>query len=449
VSGDAARALAARAAEGLGTRISRPLEPAGVAGTLAGAAPFADREFPAVIVDADPLTVLLAPADALALAALLDPAFAGEELTDAALAALADALGDALGAEAAPAARLADDAGDVRAIEPDALLCTCTLTGEELSLALVIAAPPVAEPAPVTASGDADAPAIARIAGLAARAAEDVLANLFADELTVTSGPVASAPADVISDLEFPAIAGEVVVGGAVEGSAWVALAPGDAATLAAAMMGTPETVGDGLSAIELSAVSEALNQLLTATAAALADAVGAAVEIASPSCAAVPDAAGLRRRAGEIAHAVRLQIVSERFSGTISLLVAPELATALEAALADVPAAAFDPDPFADLLASLGAENVAALAAEHRASGPRELLSDVKVRVSAEFGRAKLPIGRIANLPAGAVVPLDREPGDAVDVLVNGTPFAQARVVLVDGEYAVQIVSLTPAARD
>jgi flagellar motor switch protein FliN/FliY len=76
---------------------------------------------------------------------------------------------------------------------------------------------------------------------------------------------------------------------------------------------------------------------------------------------------------------------------------------------------------------------------------GAREILSGIRVRVSAELGRAKLPVARVANLPAGAVVVLDRAPTDPVDVLVNGTPFAQAKVVLVDGEYAVQILSLSP----
>ena len=31
------------------------------------------------------------------------------------------------------------------------------------------------------------------------------------------------------------------------------------------------------------------------------------------------------------------------------------------------------------------------------------------------------------------------------IDVLVNGRPFAEARLVLVDGEYAVQIVNIVP----
>ena len=48
-------------------------------------------------------------------------------------------------------------------------------------------------------------------------------------------------------------------------------------------------------------------------------------------------------------------------------------------------------------------------------------------------------------NLPPGAIVELDRTPSEPIDILVNGRPFARARLVLVDGEYAVQIVSLEP----
>ncbi len=72
--------------------------------------------------------------------------------------------------------------------------------------------------------------------------------------------------------------------------------------------------------------------------------------------------------------------------------------------------------------------------------------LRDVKVRVSAELGRARLPVGRVVNLPPGAIVKLDRSPADAHRRAgQRRVRSPQARLVLVDGEYAVQIVSLTP----
>src|SRR6185295_10984886 len=106
--------------------------------------------------------------------------------------------------------------------------------------------------------------------------------------------------------------------------------------------------------------------------------------------------------------------------------------AVVTEAPLATAPAPAAPPTGWGDVAAPSSAYD------DRR-------VRDVRVRFSAELGRTRLPVKRVANLPAGAVVKLDRSPADAVDVLINGLPFAQARLVLVDGEYAVQIVSLKP----
>jgi flagellar motor switch protein FliN/FliY len=81
--------------------------------------------------------------------------------------------------------------------------------------------------------------------------------------------------------------------------------------------------------------------------------------------------------------------------------------------------------------------------------TGPRrseleasELL-DLPLRVSAEVGRAKMPASRVAFMPEGSIVTLDREPEDAADLYVNGRHFGTGRVMLVDGEWAVKIESL------
>jgi flagellar motor switch protein FliN/FliY len=283
-------------------------------------------------------------------------------------------------------------------------------------------------------SQEAGADAVRRLAELAAGAVATSFALLVADELTVVSEPVSRPSDELLAGVAFPLIAGEAQLTGAAEGSAWIVLAAESAATLAAAMMGTPEAVGDGLSSIELSAVSEALNQLLAATATALAEAVGASVEIGPVSCAAVADVAGAHARTGDLAHRADLRIASDGFEGELLLLVNRELADTLALSFAHAPAA--------DALPRPAAASPVAPAAPRRVGDPA-LLADVRVRVSAELGRTRLSVGRIANLPAGAVVALDREPQEPVDVLVNGAPFAQARILLVDGEYAVQIISL------
>jgi flagellar motor switch protein FliN/FliY len=71
-------------------------------------------------------------------------------------------------------------------------------------------------------------------------------------------------------------------------------------------------------------------------------------------------------------------------------------------------------------------------------------VLRDVEVRVWAELGRRRMPIGDLIGAPAGAVLELDRDADDPVDIYVNGMRFATGRLVVADGgEWAVRIESL------
>jgi flagellar motor switch protein FliN len=66
--------------------------------------------------------------------------------------------------------------------------------------------------------------------------------------------------------------------------------------------------------------------------------------------------------------------------------------------------------------------------------------LLEVNVRFSAELGRSWLPLSQAVGLGAGAIVDLDREADEALDIRVNGMPFATGRLLLEDGEWAVRL---------
>ena len=72
--------------------------------------------------------------------------------------------------------------------------------------------------------------------------------------------------------------------------------------------------------------------------------------------------------------------------------------------------------------------------------------LLDVSVRFCAELGRARMPIGDAVALSSGAIVDLDREPDEPVDIYVNGFHYGTGRIVLVDGEWAVRLETVTGA---
>ncbi|GBD35375.1 Flagellar motor switch protein FliN [bacterium HR36] len=76
-------------------------------------------------------------------------------------------------------------------------------------------------------------------------------------------------------------------------------------------------------------------------------------------------------------------------------------------------------------------------------AAVPLERLHKVTVTITAELGRARLPLREILRLGAGSVVTLDRDISQPVDLRVNGVLVARGEVVVVQERFAVRIVEL------
>ena len=81
--------------------------------------------------------------------------------------------------------------------------------------------------------------------------------------------------------------------------------------------------------------------------------------------------------------------------------------------------------------------------------NGELGLLASVDTEVSVVIGRSRLPIRELLALDPGAVIELDRRPGDPVEVLVNGTLVARGEVVIVEGEFGVRIIELVRSNPD
>jgi flagellar motor switch protein FliN len=80
---------------------------------------------------------------------------------------------------------------------------------------------------------------------------------------------------------------------------------------------------------------------------------------------------------------------------------------------------------------------------AAHPALNSLNHLLDVTVTVTAELGRVTRSIGEILKLGAGAVVELDRQVAEPVDLLVQGVRVARGEVVVVQGRFAIRITEL------
>jgi flagellar motor switch protein FliN len=75
------------------------------------------------------------------------------------------------------------------------------------------------------------------------------------------------------------------------------------------------------------------------------------------------------------------------------------------------------------------------------------DLLLEVDLRLSAELGRARMPVSAAVGLSGGAIVELDRSHDEPIDLYVNGRHFGTGRLLIVDGEWSVRIESVDGVA--
>jgi len=260
-----------------------------------------------------------------------------------------------------------------------------------------------------------------RLAGTTSAAVLGVLEMLVGAK-AVTPGAIEVLPegADPLAGLAAPAVAANVEFVDAVEGENVLVLPTGAVRGLAAAMMGMPpEHSDEPLSELELSAMGEAMNQLMSAAAAATGSLLAQEVDIAPPHTRVVDTEAELAAvcTVGGAAVSASFSIFGQRCR--LVHLVPPAFVMALTRALG-------------------GGEEEESPRAEAREDPLRRAALDVPVRLWAELGRARMPVNRAVSLAEGAVVELDQEADAPIELFVDGMRFATGRLVVTDeGELA------------
>jgi flagellar motor switch protein FliN len=261
-----------------------------------------------------------------------------------------------------------------------------------------------------------DAPLL-RLAESTAEAVERVLQTVCpgaqrGDGVTVGHG-VDQAAEEAVAGLSFPAVAADVSYVDGVSGGNLFLLPLDGARALAAAMMGddaNASQAGAELSELELSAVGEAMNQMMSAAAAATGGVLGQEVRISPPQIRVVADEAAAIEmlRADAPPHLLSSDFTVADAPSRLVQLVPNAFVVRMERAL-DSQTREYTSAPMGDALRA------------------------VPVRVWAELGRARMAAGNSLGLPIGSVVELDREVDDAVDLYVDGLRCATGRLMVAD----------------
>ncbi len=268
--------------------------------------------------------------------------------------------------------------------------------------------------------------ALLRIGTAAAEAVAGLLQTVAGD--VVELGKVAVV-ADGISPLDAvprPALTSSVSYVDGVSGGNVFAVTAAGARVLAARMLGQPvaEDAGTELSELELSAIGEAANQMMAAAAAATASVLALEVDISTPQTRLLGE--GDADPASKREPGARVTAASFTIGGEPARLVQfvpHSFVVRVTHALHDV----HDEDT------GDGGPVEGAV--------PPDALLRVPMRVAAELGRVRLPLGTLIDLNPGALIELDRLVDEPVDLVVNGRRFATGSLLLDENdEWAVRL---------
>jgi flagellar motor switch protein FliN len=259
----------------------------------------------------------------------------------------------------------------------------------------------------------------------------EIVSSAAVERSRVVIVPSGESPLD---SLPVPAVAASVsYIHGVTGGNIFVMTRLG-VRRLAAAMMGVDAMEVDDseeLSELDLSAAGEAMNQMMSAAAAATATVLGETVDISPPETRFFATPAEAEDAYELTAHVTTVGLTLLGEPCRLVQLVPNAFVVRMKGALDELAAQA------------------AAVDRERPDSGERisaSAVGAVRVRVWAELGRTHMPVGQAVGLATGAVVELDRAPDDPVDLFVNGRLFGTGRLLLVEDEWAVRIESVLPS---
>jgi flagellar motor switch protein FliN len=316
--------------------------------------------------------------------------------------------------------------------------------------------------------------ALGEIGNICMSSSATALSSLLGHQVQITTPSVELVAEDLLRhDAARPAAVVVIEYTAGLDGRNVFILGTREAAVIADLMMG-----GDGtapaaeLSELHVSAVAEAMNQMMGSAATAMAELLGVRVDISAPSVDIVDlsvDGVPLGLDGDEPLVRVGFQLgVGDLVDTTLMQVMPVAFARALvggllEAQAAPAAAAAPGPEPVAEAPAPGDdrrlrpvpvpvAQPVSFPSLDDLPSAPGgsdiSLLLDVPLQVTVELGRTQMRIRNVLELVPGSIIELDKLAGEPVDVLVNGKQIARGEVVVIDEEFGVRITDVASQAK-
>jgi flagellar motor switch protein FliN/FliY len=290
-------------------------------------------------------------------------------------------------------------------------------------------------------------------------AAAGVMGSLV--DRAVSAGPAESSHADASLKVEKEIVATLTEIGSA--GVNFVTIYHvADFGRIIGLMLGSP--IEGELDAMQMSIVSETVQQISTSMGEKLAEEIGADPEtvksdvVTDATAFPVPpfdEYASSFDIAGEFTVALTLDfdgVALGKLGSVADIAPAQEAAAAPEPvappkpapAAAAAPAAGKRPAPQPQPVGFTPMNPTPPVKAGH---ANLDLVHDVPLQISAVLGRTALSLRDVVALQTGSVFELDKLSTDPIDLYVNNILIARGEVVVVDDKFAVKISELNPTA--
>lgn len=379
------------------------------------------------------------------------------------------------------------------------------LSQEEINALLNSMNTPSASPSPVSVPDggltDAEKDAIGEISNISMGTAATTLSQLINQKVNITTPTVSYATWDsLLTEFEEPCVCIQVLYTSGLEGNNILILKENDVKVITNLMMGGDGTnVNEELSDLHLSAIGEAMNQMMGSASTSMSSMLNKKIDISPPTASLVKlteimnatDIAdfltgtfvkvSFKMEIGNLINSEIMQMYSLDFAKSIyekfiSMAEEQSPAPAPQPAPQAAPQPAPAPQPqmqnqgmFADTFGvPSGMYAQPAQAVPFQAPPVQnvniapvqfqpfmemnnpllkteniDLLLDVPLEVTAELGRTSKTIKEILEFSPGTIIELNRLAGEPIDVLVNGKYVAKGEVVVIEETFGIKVTEV------
>jgi flagellar motor switch protein FliN/FliY len=325
---------------------------------------------------------------------------------------------------------------------------------------------------------------LGEVGNISMGSASTALSQIINQQVNITTPVVSTVTLkELKADFEVPNIALEVKYVSGIFGENLLVMKITDAFVIANLMMGGDgKATGTELSEIEISAVSEAMNQMIGSAATSMATMFAREVNISPPKSSIWSEGTtsltdeidendtvvrvSFRLNIGDLVDSNIMQILPvETAKKIIDIMMGKEEPPAPKEVEkpapkkeqpaprreeAPAPSPVYEREPERSVQRQQPPVEVHAASFQNLGetstyAQPRniDLIMDVPLEISVVLGRTKKSIKDILNLGTGSLVQLDKLAEEPVEVLVNGKRVAYGEVVVVDENFGVRITSI------